>query len=332
MNDTNETVIPDHGYGELENRMIEIFRSSGVPDYRAAEKLIRSGADVNAQGKKTNENVLSAILSDNRDPEETMGIIRFFLDHGFDIDRNNGQFSAQCLYRLVLMPHRQLIDATKLLITPAARGIYFSQEESGNPLSFLVAENQYQRLCEHDFHLANIQEATYQIYMALKKNKPYHGINSYEDAHNKQILKVLSERPKEKKIFYDVILRNNCFARCYYEKLYFVYDGGVLIATPNVEFWTDDHIPDAQMTDVSALFLPIRGASIESIEFGCNSVEWKMSIFTQPITRIHFSNNEVLTFSDSFGEVPDETATAYFYLGQHELKQDDQPHVDMWWK
>ena len=323
MNDTNETVIPDHGYGELENRMIEIFRSSGVPDYRAAEKLIRSGADVNAAYDPTYSSSYEVSNS-------------AFINRGVVVEKytgsDNGQFSAQCLYRLVLMPHRQLIDATKLLITPAARGIYFSQEESGNPLSFLVAENQYQRLCEHDFHLANIQEATYQIYMALKKNKPYHGINSYEDAHNKQILKVLSERPKEKKIFYDVILRNNCFARCYYEKLYFVYDGGVLIATPNVEFWTDDHIPDAQMTDVSALFLPIRGASIESIEFGCNSVEWKMSIFTQPITRIHFSNNEVLTFSDSFGEVPDETATAYFYLGQHELKQDDQPHVDMWWK
>ena len=51
----------NHKYGELEGRLIKLFRS-GAPDFDAAEELIRQGADVNAIGKDPSENILSEIL------------------------------------------------------------------------------------------------------------------------------------------------------------------------------------------------------------------------------------------------------------------------------
>lgn len=52
----------DYGYGDLGNKLIELFRS-GAPDFDAAEDLIRQGADINAIGKDDDENILSEILS-----------------------------------------------------------------------------------------------------------------------------------------------------------------------------------------------------------------------------------------------------------------------------
>lgn len=51
----------DYGYGDLGNKLIELFRS-GAPDFDAAEDLIRQGADINAIGKDDDENILSEIL------------------------------------------------------------------------------------------------------------------------------------------------------------------------------------------------------------------------------------------------------------------------------
>lgn len=44
----------DYGYGDLGNKLIELFRS-GAPDFDAAEDLIRQGADINAIGKDDRE-------------------------------------------------------------------------------------------------------------------------------------------------------------------------------------------------------------------------------------------------------------------------------------
>lgn len=52
----------EYGYGILEDQLIALL-SSGVPDFIAAEKLIAQGANINAEGKNPDENMLSEILS-----------------------------------------------------------------------------------------------------------------------------------------------------------------------------------------------------------------------------------------------------------------------------
>lgn len=52
----------DYGFGELENKLIRLFRS-GAPDFSAAEELLRQGADINAFLPGSYDNLLSCILS-----------------------------------------------------------------------------------------------------------------------------------------------------------------------------------------------------------------------------------------------------------------------------
>lgn len=122
-----------YGYQPLSYELIESF-CSGAPNFDAAETLIRRGADVNDQGDDKHENVLSEILmgywwsstgdgvqeecyncmcdneycsgcKHNLNPnigESMIKIIQFFLDHGFDVNRNGGKYGTQCLYALKL--------------------------------------------------------------------------------------------------------------------------------------------------------------------------------------------------------------------------------------
>ena len=132
----------DYGYGELENKLIVLLRS-GPPDFAAAEELLRQGADVNAVGKSNSENVLSEILDSYGCPYQDdagkqdadwyaepgaamCAVIRFFLDHGFDVNRRDGCFGAQCLRALTLTTFdRFMIEATKILFD-SGRKIRFS--------------------------------------------------------------------------------------------------------------------------------------------------------------------------------------------------------------
>lgn len=122
-------MVYEYGYGKLEDQLIGLFRA-GAPDFEAAEELLRQGADLNATGKRDDDNILSKILAGywyskqgddicegcdgcykdrcdrcernpNLNPDlgpSMCAIIRFFLDHGFDVNKRDGCFGAQCLW------------------------------------------------------------------------------------------------------------------------------------------------------------------------------------------------------------------------------------------
>ena len=215
----------DYGYGELNNRLIELFKS-GAPDFETAKELINQGADLNAVGKDDGENILSEILfgywwseydefpdnfcdhcekencfgcqyNENPNLGQSMcGIIRFFLDNGFDVTKNEGCFGAQCLYALTLSTFdKYMIEATKILFGAGAvnRTVSLNPNESATPWEFIGTEGSFQGTCEENHALANIFEAVYQVYLALDEGRPYQGIDSYEISVGKRIIKVLAE-------------------------------------------------------------------------------------------------------------------------------------------
>ena len=143
----------DYGYGDLGNKLVELFQSEKI-DFDAAEDLIRQGADVNTIGKDDNENILSVVIENlctsgsddaaseacnNCERDDCTGcehscdsrqnpgrfmcaVIRFFLDHGFDVNQCDGCFGAQCLEALTLSTFdRYMIEATKLLLDAGAK-------------------------------------------------------------------------------------------------------------------------------------------------------------------------------------------------------------------
>lgn len=324
----------DYGYGELNNKLIELFNTS-TPDFQAAEELIRQGADVNAIGREDDENILSNILSsfgllesendienkcDGDGTTVPLGatmceVIRFFLSHGFDVTKCDGRFGAQCLYELTLSTRdRYIIEATKILLDAGAKNCPISLEPNEEtPCDTIGYEVSYQDTCEGNHHLGNIYEAVYQIYQAIKDGKPYGGIDSYEKSIGKKILKVLVKSTPES-IFYPINLPQFSKKNCYTTTLYFIYEGGILISTQYADFWTDTMLPDEPLIDVSQYFDGIVGSKIINFEYDHKTIIKGTTSYGQPITTIEMSSGRKVRFSTNFGEVDEEERAAYFEL------------------
>lgn len=339
----------DYGYGELENKLIELFRS-GAPDFDAAAALIRQGADINALGNDDESNILSEILmgywwathninlidacdtcdksqcidcEHNQNLNPTLGssmcaIIRFFLEHGFDVNKCDGCFGAQCLWALTLSTFdRHMIEATKILLDAGAKNRTISPtstDEDETPWSFIASEGSYQDVCEHSHSTGNIFEAVYQIYQAVEDSKPYSGIDSYEMAINKTVIKVLAESDGTNPTFFSMNLPEFKRDNCYTKTLYFVYDGGVLISTQYADFWTDTILPTVDLVDVSEHFDGIVGNTIKGFTYDHRDVVKDTTHYGQPITTIEMGSGHKVRFSINFGEVKKEERAAFFEL------------------
>lgn len=348
MKDVNDISDFDHGFGPLENKLINLLTMSGPPDFETTDELIRLGADLNVVGHEDDENVLAKILCgyhcwqncDGHVVDEAASgkylllVIQYFLDHGFDVNRRNGRYGAQCLNSLVLsVQTRAVIEATKLLIGAGARdlNIHEAEEEDGKPSSFFDMEITYQRVCEYDYRISNNLEAAYQVIKNAEENKSYAEIDSYERIIGKRISRVLIEKPKKGKALHDVMLKNGRFGKCFYSNLFLLFEDHRLIVTPYVDLWTDKDTRSIQTSDVSTAFTPIMGKTVDQIVFSHNGVYDKMSHYTQPVASLILSNGQTLTFTTSFGEVPDEKCTAYCYFGQPIIRDDGEPGIEMWW-
>ena len=339
----------DYGYGALGNKLIKSFRS-WPPDFVAAEKLIKEGADINATGKSDDENILSEILlgfheiahddlcgdscaacdeqncnhckhirKSSIKPGEVMcDIIRFFLDHGFDVNKFNGCYGAQCLFSLTLSTYdKYMIEATKLLLDAGARDRIVSlssTDENETPWNFIATEGSFQDCCENDHAAANIFEAVYQLYQAIEDGKPYDGIDSYESAIGKKIVKVLAECDGKNPTFFSLDLPKFKKENCFTQTLYFIYESGVLIATSYSDFWTNTDLPDCDLVDVSEHFDGIVGNIIRDFTFDHRSVVKGMTHYGQAITTIEMNNGRKVRFSTNFGEVAKKNRAAYFEI------------------
>ncbi len=342
----------DYGYGEYGNQLVELFRS-GAPDFEAAEELIRQGADVNAVGKKDDENILSEILmgywdstfgdtlneacrdcedcyddrcegcEHNQNLNPNLGssmcaVIHFFLDHGFDVNKQDGCYGAQCLYALTLSSFdRYMIEAVKILLDAGAknRTVSPTADCDATPWNWIGSEASFQS-CEHNYALANIYEAVYQVYQAAEDGRPYSGIDSYEAAVGKKVLKVLAECDGDRPVFYPVSLPQFQKENCFTKTLYFVYEGGVLLSTQYAEFWTDTILPKGEMIDVSEHFPGVVGSEIKSIDYDCKTIAKGRTHYGQPITMLEMDSGQKVTFSINFGLVKDEERAAWFELAQ----------------
>lgn len=350
-----------YGYSPLSYALINLF-TSGLPDFEAAEKLIQQGADVNGQGDYKDENVLSEILGgywqtgidhsreeckkciegsadgasydscpacehflNPKVGESVIQIIRFFLNHGFDVTRNGGKHGAQCLYALALSSFdRGLINATKMLLAAGARDIPVEDDEPDEtPMDAINTERSFQGTGERNHYLANIYEATYQIYLALEEGRSYTGIDSFEVAIGKKILRVMAVGDDKDSIFTSINLPTSKHKNCFYHNLYMIFDGGYLVCTKTASYWVDTYPIDEKIIDVSEYFSPIVGHAIRKVTFDHNEVIDGITHYGQPITSFHFDNEVELTFTINFGEVEKGHSCSYYYFGDHEILSDN---------
>ena len=226
----------DYGYGKLENELIELLRTA-APDFEKAKELIEAGADINKSNSDGDENVLSEIIGGywftkfdyddeacknceddekscrdctkcktlNQDPGKSMcDVIRFFLDNGFDVNKNEGRFGAQCLFALVLSTFdRYMIDAIKILLDAGAknRTVSYDPNDDSTPWDFISTEACYHGCFDDEHALSNLFDAAYEIYQAVEEGRPYKYIDTFEASVGKKIIKVLVESNNQEPVF-----------------------------------------------------------------------------------------------------------------------------------
>ena len=349
MKDIDEIkVLYDYGYGYYENKLIALFRS-GEPDFETADELLRLGADINAEEDSDTENVLSCILAgygsselwdgscdheaceknncedcpENLNQSPASGaamteIIRYFLGHGFDVEKKNGRYGAQCLWALTLSSYdRYMIDAAKLLLDAGAKNINISSDpdENETPMEFIESEGGYQDCCCGDHHLGNLYEAVSQVYLAAEEGRDYSGIDSYEEVYGKRIIRILSAKPENGSVFFDLDLPEFKHENCFIQDLFFVTDNGILRTTQYADFWFDTKLPEVETVDVSEFFPGIVGEVVKSFHYEHNAIRKENTWYGQPVATIEMENNKAVTFSINFGEVKDEDRAAFYYFG-----------------
>lgn len=316
-----------YGYGEKEDRIINLMRTP-MPDFAAAEALIAQGADLNAvSDEDPDENMLSETLfgfwsvfngnsyyvedDDERiqPPQQTtpqpendtmLDVIRFFLDHGFDVHKNNGKFGAQCLHALVLSTFdRTMLRAARLLLDAGARNVA-SDAEGDIPSSAAAFEGGVQRDFYGNLYLYNIFEAYYHLLDVHDSGKPYQGIDCYFTCYGKRVLRVLAEKPETGGAIFPLDLPGVKQANCFQKNLYVEYEGGCLAISKYVSLWTDAALPDVSLVDVTDAFPGVAGHCIKDVSFGWWKPEGKL-----------FTDNNTATLH------MDDGTQAYFCINDH---------------
>ena len=216
---------------------------------------------------------------------------------------------------------RGMIEATKILLDAGAknRTISLAADCDETPWDWIGSEASFQS-AERHYALSNVFEAVYQIYQAVEDGRPYGGIDSYETAVGKKVLKVLAEGDGVRPVFYPVSLPQFQKENCFTKTLYVVYEGGVLICTQYAEFWTDTILPEGEMIDISEHFPGVVGREIKNIDFDYKTIVKERTHYGQPITMVEMASGQKVTFSINFGLVKDEERAAWFELAQSPQK------------
>ena len=323
----------DYGFRQLENELIEVFDNI-QPDFTKAEQLIMNGADINALGENREDKILSMSIetylfacrsntsSECDTNKSAIGttmceIIGFFLSHGFDVKKYNGIFGARCLYTLVLSTFdRSIINASKILFDAGAKNRTISDDadEEETPWDFVGSEGSFQDTCEGNHALGNLYEALYQVYKAADEGKSYDGIDSFECAIGKKILKVMASHNDKASVFYSMDLPEFKKDNCFTSDLYFVYSDGFLRTTQYADFWVDTRLPNTELIDVSEYFPNIVGSTIKDFSFSSRVIYKESTSYTQPITEIKMESGQCIKFSINFGEVENKNRAAFFEL------------------
>ncbi|MBQ8648130.1 MAG: hypothetical protein IJ484_08320 [Oscillospiraceae bacterium] len=333
-----------YGYGELEDKLIDLFRS-GPPDFAAAQALVDAGADVNA-AVPGDGNVLSECLqgyrdtehgddcdrcdpedgqcvqcpSKNPDPGRAMvEIVRFFLKNGFDPGRDGGRACRACLYALNFSTDdRYMLQAARLLLDAGIRAGWSPEGKLSGVLEHIATECSYLQVCAKNTAANHLYEAFYELCRAAHEGRAYGGIDTYEAALGRRVLRVLADpcggewpiRPAE--------YGGKTWSNTFRGQLYLEYEGGVLIGNEYGDFWTDDHLPAGPLVDVSTAFAGVVGRCIEGFRFAARDVPGSGTSYTQPVTWLDMGQGRSVRFSDTFGEMEGKELVGWFRLEQRE--------------
>ncbi len=295
-------------FGELEDQLIDVFSTGHRPDYAAARRLLEQGADINAEPLQQfpdehGRNLLSDACRyqrweglDTGDLEAARSLpdtVRFFLNNGFDVHKQDDAFGAFCLRDLIFTYNEpEILEAAKLLLLAGARNIPL---EEGTPLDAISSEGIFE-FTEYNRKESLILEALYQIVRASEEKRPYLGIDTYSRCLGRTVSRVLAAGRHVD--FSDMETPDGPCENCFTNRLYFQCEDRWLVLDGFADVWSDQgNIAEIapETTDITERFMNIVGSRIKDFHFSYADYSYRDGY--RAITKLVMDNGSSCTFS-----------------------------------
>ncbi len=274
------------------------------PNYEKCEKMLSEGIDINKQiNVQINdaENYLSEAMLAAKG-EKLVPMIRFCLQHGFDVGKMDGRFGAECLKTIAFSSFdRHIVEAGRELIRAGA--IDVSDKKDYDALDLAIIERDYAERFEHDYIRCNYFEALIRMLEALHEGDTEADFGTFHDAEGKTITHVYAAKTGTEGTFVDTDRHKNTFL----DTLYFEYGDGFLAVDRYLGIWTSGRLPTGTIEDVSKHFKEIQGRSIKNITFDDHG----RPIFYE--LRINMDSGRSISFETNSWETNVESEYRAFY-------------------
>lgn len=271
------------------------------PDFSGAKELLDKGADIHFVNH-LEETLLEDIIMgypvlkamnpctlcdeyddcEVRDCEKTKkaydsaylpDVVRFFLESGYDVSRDDGIFGARALQSLCWSSSdKNILEAAKLMLDAGADPLVCVEDEDDvfGSIEWVMAG------CipmDEDLELECLYTAYYDIAEGKTKGLNYHQIQWWDAAVGKKIDRVLSCASSLEKTIFSVSEGSHQYENCFEDDIVLDCDGVMLAITPYCHAYVNPcKIPENPI-EISDRMKSIIGKRIVDVRFSLNSME-----------------------------------------------------------
>ena len=250
------------------------------PDFDKMEELLKAGADINGMADEY-DSILSAVISGYamgsevaRDEDDVgkamLKLIRFFLDHGFDVHRNNDMYGSDCVSSLVTATYD--VYSLKALRLFLEAGVRVDIESEGSTAKGDLGTEAAYMSIEEDAYLETMFEIMYEMADRYSRGERWQGLDMYDKCIGKTVQRVLVPE-KQSVPFSQYEAPDGKGGSLIEDRLLFELDHGVLSVDQYGIAMKDDHLPDVPLKDVSLMFRDMIGKRINDCKLSWESSE-----------------------------------------------------------
>jgi hypothetical protein len=309
------------------------------PDFKMAKDLLAQGANINAEGYLDSETLLSNIImgyprdaamnpcmqckSDECDeclheyrefdskflPE----IVRFFIENGYDISKDNNRFGGEALYALCWSSYDSaILDAAKILLDAGADPLYITEDQD----TVLDVVNWKLSGCipvDDSLELECLYTVLYDIMEAGSKGQDYSKIEWADKVIGRKIEKVFSCASTVKEALFAKEVNGKRYVNCFTSDIVVVCDGLCLRLTHYCHTYLNPYNLPTAMSELTPLFPSIIGEKITGIQFSTSLKEDSRRRRHGSLLEIALSNGVKIRVQDN-GDQFDEEYCAWIAI------------------
>lgn len=309
-------------FGPLETQLQEAA-GAYPPDFETMERLLGEGADINACTDE--ETLLSEVICgypemaggeevEQRDGRYLPEVVRFFVEHGYEVRRRDGAHGGQALMALSWASYdRYILDAAKILLDAGADPLY--REDDQSVLEWIGMKTSAAIPVDDSLEQECLFWVLYDLLEAKSKGEPYQEIDWCDVAVGRRIERIYSAAETPEMAVFQFTTENRSYLNCFKSNLVFVCEGILLSVTQYCHAYVNPYqLPSAETSpDLSGPLGMLIGRRIERIGFETFCKEEKNVRSHRSELRIWLDDGSCFQVSDN-GDCPGEEYCAMFQV------------------